>query len=391
MRPSTMKRAKSFSRCILQVTAVSLFAAGSALHAQEIVGSWQGTMPSVQSRPAQRIVVKVATKGDGSLKGTITFIDNGPDGPPLMSVKYAAPDFSFEIGGITYHGKMATDGSSIAGTLIVPTGPESTEPLLVTLARVTPETAWTYSGPATKPMAANADPSFEVATIKPSQNPGGVMFILGRRQFKAANCSATELIKIAYFVRGKQVVDGPKWISDQKWDVVAETDSDIPGEPSEAQTRVMVRKLLEQRFGLKVHVVQREFSVYAMVMDKPDKPSPKLTKSDAQDKPMMIVGGPPGNDGQQALQFANATMKEFAALMMNFIQTHLIVNETGLEGKYDFNIVIQRGAFQPSPGVEDLPDPAFVQAIQPLGLKFVMKKELLDVVVVDQLTLPSAN
>jgi len=368
--------------------AVVLSAISYVAHAQEIVGSWQGTLPSTASAPSQRVVLKIGKKDDGSLKGALVFIDRGTDGPPLTTVKYAAPDFSFEIGGLSYHGKMSTDGKSIAGTLVFPTGPAATEPHEFTLARATPETAWTFSGPTLKPMAANADPSFEVATIKPSEKPGGVQFILGRREFKAANCSATELIKIAYFVRGKQVEGGPKWISDQKWDVVAETDSDTPGEPSEAQTRVMVRKLLEERFGLKVRLSQREFSVYAMVVEKP---SLKLSKSDVQDKPMMLVGAPPGEDGQQKLQFANATMKEFAALMMNFIQTHLIVDETGLEGKYDFGLTIQRSAFTPSPGVEDLPDPAFVQAIAPLGLKFVLKKEPLEMVMVDQLTMPSAN
>ena len=57
----------------------------------------------------------------------------------------------------------------------------------------------------------------------------------------------------------------------------------------------------------------------------------------------------------------------------------------------DFKIVMPRSAFAPSPGTEDLPDPAFVQAIKPLGLKFVLKKEPLDLVVVDQLTQPTDN
>ena len=78
-------------------------------------------------------------------------------------------------------------------------------------------------------------------------------------------------------------------------------------------------------------------------------------------------------------------------MMMNMIQTHQIVDETGLEGKYDFTLTIHQSAFQSSPGVEDLPDPAFVQAIQPLGLKFVIKKEPLDVVIVDHLEQPTAN
>jgi hypothetical protein len=110
--------------------------------------------------------------------------------------------------------------------------------LPLTLTRATPDTAWTYNGPAAPPpMAASADPSFEVATIRPTKpgtGNGHAMFVLGKRKFEATNCTATELIKIAYFVRGRQILDGPKWINDQQWDVTARTDSDIPGQPSEA-------------------------------------------------------------------------------------------------------------------------------------------------------------
>ena len=67
------------------------------------------------------------------------------------------------------------------------------------------------------------------------------------------------------------------------------------------------------------------------------------------------------------------------------------MDETGLAGKYDFRFETPRNVLAPSPGVEDLPDPAFVQAIQALGLKFVLKKEPLEVVVVEQLTQPTEN
>jgi len=383
---------ESASRRGRVLAAVLLFAICIAAHAQSIVGSWQATLPSTPNSSSQRIVIKIAAAKDGSLKGTFVPIDHSADGFPLTTVKFTAPDFSFALGGVSYQGKMNADGTSIAGTWTGMPAPEQTESKLLTWVRATPDTEWTYSGPkAPPPMAVTADPSFEVATIRPTKpgtGNGHAQFVLGRRKFEASNCTAMELIKIAYFVRGRQVIDGPKWINDQLWDVVAETDSDIPGQPSEAQTRVMVRKLLEQRFGLKVRLEKREFSVYAMVVDKP---SSRLSKSEEQDKPMMIAGGPAGDDGLQTMQFVHTTMMEFAALMMNLIQSHQIVDETGLQGKYDFKIQIQRSAFQPSPGVEDLPDPAFVQAIQPLGLKFVVKKEPLDVVIVDHLEQPSAN
>ena len=69
------------------------------------------------------------------------------------------------IGG-TYEGKLSADGKTITGTWT-----QGPNPLPLTLTRATPETEWTIPPPTPKlpPMAANANPSFEVATIKPSK------------------------------------------------------------------------------------------------------------------------------------------------------------------------------------------------------------------------------
>lgn len=364
--------------CLL--SAVLLFAIDPALRAQTILGTWQGTLPD---GPIKRIVIKVAKADNGLLRGTFIVIDHSADELPIPSVKFVAPDLSFDIADITYRGKMSEDSKSIAGTW---SRPGESYPL--TLTRTTPETLWTYTGPRQPPpMDPAADPSFEVATIKPSKPGGGLMVTLRARQFKASNCSAKELIKFAYNVRGRQVDGGPGWIEDDKFDVLAETDAETPGTPSEAQARSMVRKLLEERFGLKVHLSQREFSVYALAIEKS---SAKLTRSEANANIPMNLIPMQKEDGQLAMQFLNATMTDFAGLMMNFIQSHQIVDETGLQGKYDFSIELPRSALQ-TQGPDEMPDPAFVHAIQPLGLKFVLKKESLEMVVVDHLDKPSAN
>ena len=335
---------------------------------------------------AQRIVLKIAKTEDGSLRGTLTLVDRSAAGNPVLTLSYTAPDFSFELGGISYRGKMSEDGKSIAGTWTLGT-PTCTQTFPATLALTTPDTVWTFSGPAPlPPMAATADPAFEVATIKPSNPEGGpVLFNLRVRKFQASNVSAAEMIKIAYNIRGRQVDGGPAWIQDKKFDVVAEPDT--PGLPSEEQVRTMVRKLLEERFGLKTHLSEREFTVYAMTVDK----SPaKLTKSDPTTKGSMSIYGKPTEDGEISMQFVYTTMMDFAALMMNYIQSHHIVDETGLQGQYDFKMTLPMTALNKQ-GPEYDPNPAFVHAIQPLGLKFVLKKESLKMIVVDHLDAPSPN
>jgi hypothetical protein len=74
----------------------------------------------------------------------------------------------------TYEGKLSPDGTTITGTWTQ--GPNR---LSLILTRSMPETAWTSPPPPPKPppMDSNADPSFEVATIKPSApNPQGKQF-----------------------------------------------------------------------------------------------------------------------------------------------------------------------------------------------------------------------
>ena len=69
------------------------------------------------------------------------------------------------------------DGNTITGTWTQ--GP----PLPLNLTRATPETAWTIPEPPPPPklMAADANPSFEVATIKPEQT-GGTLFTSGEQK-----------------------------------------------------------------------------------------------------------------------------------------------------------------------------------------------------------------
>jgi uncharacterized protein (TIGR03435 family) len=362
--------------------AVLMIALSANLHAQTILGTWQGMLPLQQP---QRIVLKIAKTEDGSLRGTLTFIDRTATGNPVPKIVYTAPDLSFELGGISYRGKMSDDGKLISGTWTLGT-PTGNQTFPATLALSTPETMWTGPAPL-PPMAATADPAFEVATIKPSQpGGGGVIYSLQTRRFQGANLSATELIKIAYNVRGKQVDGGPSWKADEKFDVVA--DPDMAGQPSPEQVRAMVRKLLEERFGLKVHMSQREFSVFALTVETSP---PKLTKSDPAGNTFMTLYTRQAADGQLSMQFANATMVDFVGLMMNFVQSHMIVDETGLKGRYDFAMTMPTSALHEGTGLEDDPDTVYAKAVQQLGMKFVPKKLPMPIIVIDHLDRPTAN
>ena len=212
----------------LALKAAFLYVAGFAfsmctvLHGQTITGTCQGTLSTKES---QRVVLKFAKPGnDGSLRGSLTLIDRGPSGPPLLSVTFAPPDLSVTVADISYRGKLSADGKSITG---VWTQGNQSSPLTLVLA--TPETLWTYSGPApTPPMAATPDPSFDVATIKPSQGNKERSYGFKGVRFAAENASVADLIKFGYKVRDRQIDGGPPWMNEDKVDIAAETDT--PGQ-----------------------------------------------------------------------------------------------------------------------------------------------------------------
>ena len=366
-------------RAILVAAAFLLTAA--ALHAQSIVGTWQGTLTFGAN--SVRVAFTIQKKPDASLAGGLKWID-ADNGLSLSSIAFTAPDVTFaqSVAGIAFHGKLSADGNSIAGTLTE--GPQ-TFPLTLSLA--TPGTLWKPAGPA--PMAADADPSYDVATIKPAQpDEQHPIYNLEGAEFHATGTSAAELIKIVYKIRGRQVLHGPPWLEESKFDIAAKPDT--PGAASEDQTRVMVRKLLAERFHLVCHTDQQPFPALVMTLD-PKGPHP--TPSDPNfDGHNGMFGRQDGGD--IVFQLSGVTMTQFLKTLMDRYRDKQIVDETGLTGSYDITLRIPATAYQASTGnggTEDELGIAFIAAAEKAGFKFVSKKEPIPVVVIDHIDPPTPN
>jgi uncharacterized protein (TIGR03435 family) len=376
-----MKRAILFA-------AAFILAAVASLHAQSIAGTWQGTLAITTQQGAQvnrnpRIVLTIEKSSDGAYHGGLTFIDFGTS-MPLTSVTLSAPDVTFaqRDAGITFRGKLSADGQSIAGTWI-----QGQQTLPLTLQLASEDTLW-KSPTALPAMAADADPSYEVATIKPAtadeQHP---VFDLRAHRFEATGTSAKELIKTVWNIRGRQVIGGPPWLEDKKFDIVAEPDT--PGLPSVTQSRAMIHKLLIERFHLQAHTEQQDYPVLALTLD-PKAPRPTPSDPKFSDN-MSIYGRRDGDD--IVLHVSGATIPEMLAFMMNTFQDRQLVDETGLTGTYNITLRIALpvpSPTQPPPSSDDI-GAALVQAAAHAGFKFISKKEPLQVVVVDHIELPTPN
>lgn len=372
-----MKRA----RAIFSVA--SLLVASVPLHAQAIVGTWQGTL-SLGANTV-RVVFTIKKSTDGSLHGGMKWIDND-FGFVFSSINFSAPDLTLaqDMPETTFHGKLSDDGKSIAGTMML--GKQS---IPLTLSMATADTLWTREGPAAaKPMAADADPSYEVATIKPA-TPDEIhpVYDLQAAEFRATGTSAGELIKIVYKIRGRQIVNMAPWVADSKFDIVAKPDT--PGVPSEDQTRIMVRKLLAERFHLVCHTDTQLYPVLAMTLDPK---GPRLTPSDP-DFDSHGGGFARVDGGEAVLRYSGVNMQQFLKLMMDRYRDKQIVDETGLTGTYDITLRMPPAALQGigDGGAEDEVGSDYIAAAEKAGFKFTAKKVALPVVVIDHIDLPTPN
>lgn len=364
---------------------VALFMA--ALHAQDIVGTWQGTL-QVQGRDL-RMVFKVTN--DGGLKATIYNIDQGGGAglPGTVTLQGATVKVTIPGIGGSYDGRLSGDGNTIEGTWAQAGAP----PLKLDLKKANAETAWAIPTPAARPapMPANADPSFEVATIKPSrpEAPGSAITVRGRT-FATLNQTVRSMMTFAFGLHPNQVVGGPDWIGNDRFDITAEPEG--TGMPNDKQWRSMLGKLLADRFKLTFHRDTRELSVYALTVLKTGH---KLTKNDTDQN------GLPGLffRGLGVFPVRNATMGDFAGTMQAVVLDRPVVDQTALQGRYDFTLTWTpdetqfggRGGQAPPADPATAPPGLFTAIQEQLGLRLESTKLPVDVLVIDRLEKPTAN
>jgi uncharacterized protein (TIGR03435 family) len=176
------------------------------------------------------------------------------------------------------------------------------------------------------------------------------------------------------------------------------------GSPNPEQVRIMIRKLLADRFGLKFHREKREMSAYVL----------SVGKDGSKLKPTQIQGTLPGTGiraatGGITLNVINAAIPDFTGFLQILVLDRRVVDETGLTGRYDFQRTFapddsQFGGHPPqspnegakedngsseaaAPGAQGLYD-AFQQE---LGLKLTADKTGVDAIVIDHVEKPSAN
>jgi uncharacterized protein (TIGR03435 family) len=232
-----------------------------------------------------------------------------------------------------------------------------------------------------EPTAAGASPAFEVATIKPSDPnaTGGWGFPVDGRHVGCVNASVATILSVAYGIHDKQVVDGPEWVRTDHYDISGVAS---PGHPDLAQMQEMYRKLLADRFHFVFHRDTRELPIYAVRVANG---GPKIVPA----KPGEHLNtGNRGSGGQRTLKFTNMPMSAFA-LNMNFYVDRPVVDQTGLNGAYDFTLT---WTWDDARINDTNAAPSLFTAVkEQLGLKLEAVKGPAEVLAIDRIERPSEN
>jgi len=220
-----------------------------------------------------------------------------------------------------------------------------------------------------------------------------------------------DYIGIAYRIKLYQI-SGPDWIGSDRFDISATLPSGAPV----SQFPEMMRRLIEERFQIKMHREKKDFPVYVLEVakggQKMQESAPDFNAVDPK-APVSVSGGGSAqgismNLGRGAsYTFANnkfdakrLNMTALAGNLERFVDRP-IVDMTDLQGSYDFALDVTDEDYRAmliraglNAGVSLPPQalrlldgatlPSLFEALQKLGLKMDARKAPLDVVVIDE-------
>lgn len=207
---------------------------------------------------------------------------------------------------------------------------------------------------------------FEVATVRPANREDGRHWfgvkVDASGRFQASAMPLNGLVYWAYVsssVRGNVQMErgAPKWITSDQFDVQAKiSDADMRDwgklsyEQQMDRVRPMVRRLLTERFGLKLLIEDRPTQIYALVQAKggahvQEVPAPSPVQGDPGETAARWMSDNPGKafqgqimcSGDKCIGHAVKISDAVGQIAGSSQADRMVFDETGLKSFYDFS------------------------------------------------------
>jgi uncharacterized protein (TIGR03435 family) len=250
--------------------------------------------------------------------------------------------------------------------------------------------------------ASGQGPTFEAVSIKVNRSGEARSSFRGTLSgISVTNQTLLDIIRNVWNVNRLQIVGGPSWIGDDRFDVEAKTS----GKAGRDELVVMMKTMLAERFKLAVHPETRPIPVYALILARSDGrfgPTLRqsLAKCDTRNPPAPgapLPQPPPPlggvdlpacgtNTNRGVLRAAGIELEAFTRNMAG-AAGRIIVDKTGLTGTFDMVLRFNPDANDSS---SDLPS-LFAAVQEQLGLKLEPQTAPAEVLVIDKAEKPTEN
>jgi uncharacterized protein (TIGR03435 family) len=240
--------------------------------------------------------------------------------------------------------------------------------------------------------------TFDVASIKPSQDTEGGSIARTPGGLTARNAPFNTLIEMAFQTKLLDLSRVPEPLRSEHFDIVAKASGKISGD----QYWEMLRSLLEDRFQLRYHRETKDGKIYALVVAKKASGlGPKMNRSVEAECPANPSGsnfcGVAPRPGFMIGQ--RVPMARIASELSPFAGRP-VQDETGLADAFDFQLTWTPDQFRSAGGRVaylngnpiDPSGPSFFTAVaEQLGLKLESKQGRIETLVIDHAGSPSEN
>jgi uncharacterized protein (TIGR03435 family) len=260
-------------------------------------------------------------------------------------------------------------------------------------------------------LAAQDRMVFEVASVKPNNSGPAAGQSLNSQgdTIVVSNMTVRDLITRAYQIQGFQIVGGPEWLANDRFDITAKAGRDLPptGFGDVPPAMLMMRALLEDRFRLVVRRESREMPIYALVIARADgQPGSGLRRSQNDCAALIKAAGgrgglPPAPDGRPRCGLTGRSgmimaggypMSQLVRYLAPQVQ-RVVIDRTGLSGDWDFDLTFtppQLAAGINAPLDTDTP-PLFTALQEQLGLKLEPARAPVDVLLIGRVERPTPD